>query len=69
MHHSLMDYLNPEANKLFDQWTFDAYKQAIGDELGKTVLGFRGDEPTSAQWRLQSLVAGDSRRVPKAQGL
>jgi hypothetical protein len=43
--HSLMDYLNPEANKLFDQWTFDAYKQAVGDELGKTVLGFRGDEP------------------------
>ena len=41
-----MDYLNPEANKLFDQWTFDAYKQAIGDELGKTVLGFRGDEPS-----------------------
>ena len=40
-----MDYLNPEANKLFDQWTFDAYKQAVGDELGKTVLGFRGDEP------------------------
>ena len=44
--HSLMDYLNPEANKLFDQWTFDGYKQAIGDELGKTVLGFRGDEPS-----------------------
>ncbi len=43
--HSLMDYLNPEANQLFDQWTFDGYKQAIGDELGKTVLGFRGDEP------------------------
>jgi hypothetical protein len=44
--HSLMDYLSPEANKLFDQWTFDAYKQAIGDEFGKTVLGFRGDEPS-----------------------
>jgi hypothetical protein len=43
--HSLMDYLNPEAGKLFVHWTFDAYKQAIGDELGKTVLGFRGDEP------------------------
>ena len=43
--HSLMDFLNPEADKLFAQWTFDAYKQAIGDEMGKTVLGFRGDEP------------------------
>ena len=44
--HSLMDYLSPDANKLFDQWTFDGYKQAVGDELGKTVLGFRGDEPS-----------------------
>lgn len=43
--HSLMDFLSPEANQLFDHWTFDAYKAAIGDELGKTVLGFRGDEP------------------------
>jgi hypothetical protein len=42
---SIMDYLNPEADKLFAQWTFDAYKQAVGDEMGKTVLGFRGDEP------------------------
>jgi hypothetical protein len=40
-----MDYLNPEAGKQFVQWTFDAYKQAVGDEMGKTVLGFRGDEP------------------------
>ncbi|MGA2221039.1 MAG: glycosyl hydrolase [Verrucomicrobiia bacterium] len=44
--HSLMDYLNPEADKLFVHWTFDGYKQALGDELGKTVLGFRGDEPS-----------------------
>ena len=42
---SLMDYLNPEAGKQFVQWTFDAYKEAVGDEMGKTVLGFRGDEP------------------------
>ena len=64
--HSLMDYLNPEANKLFDQWTFDAYKQAIGDELGKTVLGFRGDEPAFG-FNPWSPVILD--RVPKAQGL
>jgi hypothetical protein len=44
--HSLMDYLNPEADKLFVEWTFDAYQQAVGDEMGKTVLGFRGDEPS-----------------------
>jgi hypothetical protein len=44
--HSLMDFLSPEANKLFAQWTFEGYKQAVGDEFGKTVLGFRGDEPS-----------------------
>ena len=43
--HSIMDYLNPEADRLFAQWTFEAYKAAVGDEFGKTVLGFRGDEP------------------------
>lgn len=42
--HSLMDYLDPAADQLFVHWTFDAYKQAVGDEFGKTVFGFRGDE-------------------------
>ena len=43
--HSLMDYLNPAADQLFQQWTFEGYRKVIGDEFGKTVLGFRGDEP------------------------
>ena len=42
--HSLMDYLSPEANRLFIEWTFEQYKNAVGDEFGKTFLGFRGDE-------------------------
>jgi hypothetical protein len=42
--HSLMDYLSPEANQQFIEWTFEAYKKAVGDEFGKTFLGFRGDE-------------------------
>jgi hypothetical protein len=42
--HSLLDYLNPAADQLFINWTFEAYKQVIGDEFGKTFLGFRGDE-------------------------
>jgi hypothetical protein len=42
--HSLMDFLNPEAGKLFINWTFEAYKQAVGDDFGKTFMGFRGDE-------------------------
>ena len=42
---SLMDYLNPAADEQFRQWAFESYQRVIGDELGKTVLGFRGDEP------------------------
>lgn len=42
--HSLMDYLAPEADQAFINWTFEAYKKVVGDEFGKTFLGFRGDE-------------------------
>jgi len=43
--HSLMDFLDPAATQQFKEWTFEGYRRAIGDEFGKTVLGFRGDEP------------------------
>ncbi|MEJ6982194.1 glycosyl hydrolase [Pedobacter sp. P351] len=42
---SLCDYLNPEATKQFLEFTHEQYKKYIGKEFGKTVLGFRGDEP------------------------
>lgn len=42
---SLEDYLDPAATAQFLQFTHDAYKTAVGDEFGKTILGFRGDEP------------------------
>ncbi|BCU77867.1 glycosyl hydrolase [Luteolibacter sp. LG18] len=42
---SLCDFLNPAAVRQFIDWTHEQYKHAIGDEFGKTVLGFRGDEP------------------------
>ena len=42
--HSLMDFLDPAAGRQFTQWTFEAYKQAVGSEFGNTLLGFRGDE-------------------------
>ena len=45
---SLMDYLNPLATKQFLAWTHEMYKNYIGDEFGKTVLGFMGDEPDFA---------------------
>src|SRR5258708_2069741 len=42
--HSLMDYLSPEAGQAFREWMFESYAKVVGDEFGKTVLGFRGDE-------------------------
>jgi len=42
---SLCDYLNPVASRQFLEFTHVQYKKYIGDEFGKTVLGFRGDEP------------------------
>ncbi len=42
---SLEDYLDPKATAQYLEFTHEAYKKAVGDEFGKTVLGFRGDEP------------------------
>jgi hypothetical protein len=43
--YSLIDYLDPDATRAFLKVTHETYRQAIGDEFGKTVLGFFGDEP------------------------
>ncbi len=43
--YSLIDYLNPDATRAFLKITHETYKQAAGDEFGKTILGFFGDEP------------------------
>jgi alpha-L-rhamnosidase len=42
---SLEDYLDPAATAQFLAFTHEQYKMAVGDEFGKTILGFRGDEP------------------------
>jgi hypothetical protein len=42
---SLEDYLDPAATEQFLRFTHEQYKQAVGDEFGKTIMGFRGDEP------------------------
>ena len=42
---SLEDYLDPAATRQYLTFTHEAYKAAVGDEFGKTILGFRGDEP------------------------
>ncbi|MCR4824377.1 MAG: hypothetical protein K5849_03355 [Bacteroidales bacterium] len=45
---SICDYLSPEAVRQFIDWTHEQYKKYLGEEFGKTVLGFRGDEPDFA---------------------
>lgn len=42
---SLCDYLDPAATLKFIEFTHEEHKKYIGEEFGKTVLGFRGDEP------------------------
>jgi hypothetical protein len=42
---SLEDYMDPAATEAYLQFTHEQYFQAMPDEFGKTILGFRGDEP------------------------
>jgi alpha-L-rhamnosidase len=42
---SLEDYLDPAATQQYLAFTHEQYKKYVGDEFGKTILGFRGDEP------------------------
>ncbi|HKV47352.1 MAG TPA: glycosyl hydrolase [Candidatus Acidoferrales bacterium] len=42
---SLEDYMDPAATQQFLAFTHEQYKQSVGDEFGKTIMGFRGDEP------------------------
>ena len=41
---TLVDYLDPEGTRAFLTVTHEVYKRAVGDEFGKTILGFYGDE-------------------------
>jgi hypothetical protein len=42
---SLEDYMNPAATLQYLTFTHEQYKKYVGDEFGKTIMGFRGDEP------------------------
>jgi hypothetical protein len=44
-YYTLIDYLDPEATRTYIHLIYDAYEKIVGDEFGKTILGFRGDEP------------------------
>jgi hypothetical protein len=42
--YTLIDYLDPKATEVYLKLIYDTYEKAVGDEFGKTVLGFRADE-------------------------
>jgi len=42
--YSLIDYLDPDATAAYLKLVMETYAKAGGDEFGKTMLGFRGDE-------------------------
>jgi lysophospholipase L1-like esterase len=46
---SLCDYLNPAATRQFIEFTHAQYEKHVGAEFGRTILGFRGDEPDFAR--------------------
>ncbi len=43
--YSLIDYLDPAATATFIKLIHEQYAKLVGDEFGKTIMGFRGDEP------------------------
>jgi len=43
--YSIIDYLDPKATDAFLHTVHETYYNAVGDQFGKIVLGFFGDEP------------------------
>lgn len=60
---SLCDYLNPDAVRQFIDWTHEQYKKYLGDDLGATVLGFRGDEPDYAHTPWTPAIVDEFKRL------
>jgi hypothetical protein len=63
--YSLIDYLDPEATRAFLKTVHETYRQAVGDQFGKVVLGFFGDEPdysSSIPWTPKLLEEFQARK-------
>jgi len=45
---SLCDYMDPEAVDAFLSWVHEGYREALGEEMGRTFRGFMSDEPDYA---------------------
>ena len=62
--YSAFDFLDPDAARTFLAIVHERYKSAIGDEFGKTVMGFMGDEPdcVAIPWTARSLAEFQDRK-------
>jgi hypothetical protein len=62
--YSMFDFLDPAATRRFLTIVHERYKRAIGDEFGKTVMGFMGDEPdcSPVPWTTRSLDEFQARK-------
>jgi hypothetical protein len=63
--YSLIDYLDPEATRAFLRIVHETYRAAVGDQFGKIVLGFFGDEPdysSSIPWTPKLLEEFQARK-------
>jgi hypothetical protein len=62
--YSLIDYLDPKATDAFLSITEQTYFNAVGDQFGKTLLGFFGDEPDYSESNTTADIVPGSAGVP-----
>jgi hypothetical protein len=62
--YSLIDYLDPKATDAFLSIVHETYRGAVGDQFGKTVLGFFGDEPDYSESNTSGDIQPGGNGVP-----
>jgi hypothetical protein len=62
--YSLIDYLDPKATAAFLSIVEDTYWKAVGDQFGKTVMGFFGDEPDYSENNTSGNIVPGSNGYP-----
>jgi hypothetical protein len=62
--YSLIDYLDPKATDAFLSIVHETYRGAVGDQFGKIVLGFFGDEPDYSENNTTADIIPGSAGVP-----
>jgi hypothetical protein len=62
--YSIIDYLDPKATDAFLNLTEQTYYNAVGDQFGKILLGFFGDEPDYSENNTTADIVPGSAGVP-----